>query len=427
MQHVRIVAHRNRSDTLSIRVRAAINGCWRDFVTGVTVTPDQWDKRRQKVRNDADNSRELNNRIDDTVDIIRTTLAAHPNSTAEDIRAKLNPQPVAPSYGDSDELIIALHRFIASEGRRNTWAAGTSQRFESLAASLTDFDPLLRLSTLTAETLDKYTDFLARSGHRSTTVAKTHSLLRWFLRWANAQGLYDGDLHLSYRPRLRGSHYETKEVLYLTLDELQRIESAPLPSYYAAIRDTFCFCCYSGLRYSDVSKLRRSDISQTHIRVVTKKTSSLLHIELNAHTRAILDRYADPAASPDSLALPVASNQLANKYLKDIAQLCGIDTPVRTVYYIGNRRIEEVRPKWQLITTHCARRTFVVTALQLGIPVEIISRWTGHHDLKAMRPYIAIVDSLKASAMARFDTIEAEARHKRATNCGSNPTSRHNN
>lgn len=81
------------------------------------------------------------------------------------------------------------------------------------------------------------------------------------------------------------------------------------------------------------------------------------------------------------------------------------DEPVLITTHSGRNRSEATMPKWTLLSTHCARRTFVVTALQLGIPIEVITRWTGHSDLKAMRPYIAIVDELKAKNMAKFDEV----------------------
>lgn len=66
---------------------------------------------------------------------------------------------------------------------------------------------------------------------------------------------------------------------------------------------------------------------------------------------------------------------------------------------------EEVYPKWALLTTHCGRRTFVVTALRLGIPVEVIMRWTGHSSFEAMKPYAKIVDEVKEKSMSRFDNF----------------------
>ena len=92
-----------------------------------------------------------------------------------------------------------------------------------------------------------------------------------------------------------------------------------------------------------------------------------------------------------------------NEYLKEAAEAAGIDEPVRIVYFKGNKRFEEVYPKYALLTTHCGRRTFVVNALRLGIPAPVIMEWTGHSDYKAMKPYIKIVDAAKAENMSKFD------------------------
>ena len=62
-------------------------------------------------------------------------------------------------------------------------------------------------------------------------------------------------------------------------------------------------------------------------------------------------------------------------------------------------------PKWELVGTHTGRRTFIVNALSLGITPNIVMKWTGHSDYKAMKPYIDIVDSIKASSMTKFDGL----------------------
>ena len=94
-----------------------------------------------------------------------------------------------------------------------------------------------------------------------------------------------------------------------------------------------------------------------------------------------------------------------NEHLKRLGQVAKLEEPTRVVYFKGNVRHEEVYPKWSLLTTHCGRRTFVVTALQLGIPVEVIMRWTGHSSFEAMKPYAKIVDELKEKSMSRFDKL----------------------
>ena len=171
-----------------------------------------------------------------------------------------------------------------------------------------------------------------------------------------------------------------------------------------AVRDVFCFQCFTGLRYSDVAKLKKVEVNLAggYFTTVTKKTTDSLKIELNKYSRAILEKYGGEKIK-SGLALPVISNAKMNDYLKEIGRMAGIDAPQRVVYFKGATRFEEIHPKWELLTTHCGRRTFVVNALMLGIPAEVIMSWTGHKDYKAMRPYIKIVDTLKVSEMEKFN------------------------
>ena len=58
--------------------------------------------------------------------------------------------------------------------------------------------------------------------------------------------------------------------------------------------------------------------------------------------------------------------------------------------------LDEVTPKYALLSTHAGRRTFICNALALGIPAQVVMKWTGHSDYKAMKPYIDIADDIKA-------------------------------
>ena len=107
----------------------------------------------------------------------------------------------------------------------------------------------------------------------------------------------------------------------------------------------------------------------------------------------------------DDKALPVISNQRMNDYLKELCELAGIDSPVHITYYRGQQRIDETRPKYELMGTHAARRTFICNAILLGIPANVIMKWTGHSDYKAMKPYIDVADETKVSAMSKFDLM----------------------
>jgi len=175
--------------------------------------------------------------------------------------------------------------------------------------------------------------------------------------------------------------------------------------YLEQVRDVFCFCCFTGLRYSDVLNLKRSNIKDDYIEITTIKTNDPLQIDLNTYSRTILEKYNDfPFA--DDKCLPVISNQKMNKYLKELGQIAKMNESELVVYYKGNERIEETFQKWQLLSTHAGRKTFVSNALFLNIPAEVIMSWTGHKDHKVMENYYKIIAPQKRREMAKFNENE---------------------
>ena len=136
--------------------------------------------------------------------------------------------------------------------------------------------------------------------------------------------------------------------------------------------------------------------------MVTQKTHDTLPINLNSFSRAVLDKYKDYNFKNDK-ALPVVTNQQMNAALKDLCELCGINESIRISKYVNGNRIEEVYPKWKLVGTHAARRSFICYALSIGIPPVMVMRWTGHSDYQSMKPYIDIASADKYKAMDLFD------------------------
>ncbi|ADQ79730.1 integrase domain protein SAM domain protein [Paludibacter propionicigenes WB4] len=325
--------------------------------------------------------------------------------------------------------------FTRTMGWQNSWTSATFTKFSSIRKHLFSFDPKLDLKTLNEEQMQLFVAHLHKEDMRNTTIAKNVAFVKWFLRWANAKGYYPGNLHMVWKPKFKGTDGNQKEVIHLTWNELMSLynfdfsqarmkvkdingrpiltvsgnpkeidltdESKKMLGY---VRDVFCFCCFTSLRYSDVAKLSRSDVRDTFISIVTQKTTDGLKIELNKYSKAILDKYKD-VHFPKNKVLPVISNQKMNDRLKEMGEIAGINEDQRIVYFKGNERIEEVHPKYNLLTTHCGRRTFIVNALFLGIPAEVVMRWTGHSDYKAMKPYIKIVDLLKEQEMNKFNQV----------------------
>jgi integrase len=292
-------------------------------------------------------------------------------------------------------------------GEQNQWTLSTHEKFLTLKNHLLAFDKRITFNSINETKMQGYVKYLIKKGFRNTTIAKSLSFIKWFLRWASNKGYYSGNIHAAFRPKLKGTDGNSKEIIFLTQDEIRALSEyvfTDKQKYLERVRDVFLFSCFTGLRYSDTAKLTRHDIKNGFIQIVTQKTVDGIRIELNRHSQSILDKYKD-IKFPGGKALPVISNVKMNEYLKELGQICGLNEPQRIVYFIGHSRHEEIYPKWALLTTHCGRRTFVVNALRLGIPAEVIIRWTGHSDYDAMKPYIKIVDELKQREMTKFDDI----------------------
>jgi integrase len=193
---------------------------------------------------------------------------------------------------------------------------------------------------------------------------------------------------------------EEMDVVYLTEDELMKIYNLQLDSKALEyIRDGFCFSCFTGLRFSDLSQIKPEYIKDDYLIINTIKTREKLQVPLNYYSKEILSKYK--AQYLNSFP-PVISNQKTNENLKIIAEKADLKEPVSVVKYSGSRKIETLYPKHELITTHTARRTFVTLALEKGIRPEVVMAITGHKDYRTFKKYIKITDKVKLNEMNRL-------------------------
>ncbi len=304
---------------------------------------------------------------------------------------------------DRVDLLKYIDTFISQMNVQHNWSDGTYNIMVSECRVIREYFGTLYEEETTTTRLNQFVADFAKNGNRNSTIEKHIMTLRFFLRWLSQNGLYQGNLHKTYRIKLRKVEDSSRTIIYLTWEELLYLYNMELPTtIMQQVRDVFCFCCFTSLRYSDVSRLQKVDVKTDSIQVVTKKTGNALNIDLNNYARAILDKYKD-VHLPNDKALPVLPIVRNNNILKEIGKLAGMTSQVKRVYYVGSERKEQVFEKWQVLSSHCARRTFVVNALYLGIPAEVVMKWTGHSDYKTMRPYIAIVDELKQREMDKFN------------------------
>ena len=409
------------TENVPIRMRVNFASKRIEFTTGYRIDATKWDADKQRVKNGC------SNKLKQSASEINASLLEY-YTEIQSIFKRFEVEDVMPTPEQIKEAFNALHKPVSEEhkpkkealpcdffqvfddfvedcGRQNNWTDSTFEKFAAVKNHLTNFREGLTFEFFDERGLNDYVGYLRDVKEmRNTTIGKQLSFLKWFLRWAFKKGVHQNNAYDSYKPKLKSTQ---KKIIFLTWDELNRLREFKIPSNKQAlerVRDVFLFQCFTGLRYSDVFNLRRSDIKDDHIEVTTVKTSDSLIIELNNHSKVILDKYKDVAFENDKV-LPMITNQKMNDYLKELAEMAGIDEPVRQTYYRGNERIDEVTPKYALLGTHAGRRTFICNALALGIPPQVVMKWTGHSDYKAMKPYIDIADDIKANAMSKFNQL----------------------
>jgi integrase len=414
---------RKKGDTLTgknliIRMRISYLGKTIDFPTGHNIDAAFWDAKKEYAKSGYSGKHQDTASINRTIDeyrayanelFARYELIEKRKPDIDEIKALFNDM-TGRSKIDLSNITENFYKiydnFMQVVGNQNEWKKSTYTKFNTIKTRLINFDKNITFDTLTEEKLQAFVNYLQDIVNlRNTTTAKYYANIKEFLRWASEKNYYKGKAHQIFRPKFKGIDGNEKEVIHLEWDELIYLLNFEFPQdqpVLSRVRDVFCFCCFTGLRHSDVHKLTRSDIKKDHIRVVTEKTIDGINIELNKYSRAILKKYANIHFAKDRV-LPVIYLQKMNKHLKEIGKIVGFDEPQRIIYFKKRERIEEVYPKWALLTTHCGRRTFIVNALYLGIPAEVIMKWTGHSDYDSMKPYIKIVDKLKKQEMSKFD------------------------
>ncbi len=410
-------------DNVPIFMRVSFGSMRIKFSTGYKIDLDKWDDNTQRVKRNcmnkslqtaADINMELSrqeNAIQDAFKDFEYTetmpsIKELKEAFQKQLKRKIEPEKEETSKGPSPSKIFwkAYDEFVRTCGTANEWTDATYARFSVLKNHLLAFNKRVSFDTFNEKGILGFTEYMRKTNHRNITVEKNMKLLRWFLRWCYNNSIYNDNTFEKFRPKLKSSE---QKIIFLTRAELQRIRDLEIPetkNYLERVRDVFLFCCFTGLRYSDVYNLRKSDIKDGQIEITTIKTHDYLIIELNDHSRAILEKYEDVHFKDDK-ALPVISNQKMNTYLKELGKLAGIDESIKQTYYIGNERIEEVHPKYELMASHVGRRTFICNALSLGIPAQVVMKWTGHSDYKAMKPYIDIADDIKAVSMSKFNLL----------------------
>lgn len=195
---------------------------------------------------------------------------------------------------------------------------------------------------------------------------------------------YKNKLHQNEDFRSFRKEMEQVDAVYLTNEEVTKIANLPLCGPHAIARDVFLVGCHTGMRFSDYSRLSMDDISDGVIHFITQKCNT--PVDLPAHPRVlkILKKYKGR--------MPHISPQKLNAQIKEVCKEAGIKDVV-TMRKGGTQTKYE---KWELVSSHTARRTGLTNMYKAGIPTYRCMMVSGHKTEHVFLTYLRITQEENA-------------------------------
>ncbi len=277
------------------------------------------------------------------------------------------------------------------------------------------------------ETLaDRYISYLESIGYMKYTLDKHISLFKTIVGVAERQGLHNNHLAASYlkSPQIREED-KAKEI-YLTKDELSALYEMPLEGFEEQVRDVFLIGCFTAMRFSDYSRIKKENIGFTNsgtkvIRIKQEKTAGTVVIP-------ILDERLETLLKKYDYNVPEVLDQSLNRTIKEICKrlsetVSSLGKEERTVLNLKERRSEmearkkgielfkydeqgfPIRPRWELVASHTARRSCITNMyLSKKFSVQQMMSVSGHKTETMFYKYVKLsldeyADSVASAAV----------------------------
>jgi len=368
------------------------------------ANPESFDVSLQAVKESARKNYETINLEIETFDrtakeLIRT-LSENGNVPSHDkLRTELDkiykPTKVTTEQGETPkELFPFIDFFIKTATRKEN----TIKSYKTLKNNLLEYQNDKK-TTLTFDRLDidfynSFVDYLTKpktiktkagkpktvSGLSINTIGTRIKILKTFLSAANDRGI---SVPTDYTKKSFKKPTEESFSIYLNESELTSIyNKSDLPLYLERVRDLFLIGSYTGLRFSDLAQLKKENItSDNTINITTQKTNQKVVVPIHPIVREIFRKY-------DYKLPKLPTNQKFNEFLKEVAKLAGIKEPITMESTKGGFKVSETTEKYNLVTSHTARRSFATNAFLMDMPSISIMKITGHKTESAFMRYI---------------------------------------
>lgn len=265
------------------------------------------------------------------------------------------------------------------ESFKNKYAESTYKMLVSEINKLKRFKPSLTFDEIDYDFFSRYEIYLRDTlKNQPNTISKSLKKIQLFINIAIRKGILASNPVSYYKIKIIAS-----KRAYLTIEELQTLEhlynSKEINQNMSETLHCFLFACYTGLRYSDIRKLDYKDITDGCIQLTQSKTGIQVTIPLSDKAKLLINQSWQSGS-----VFSVCSNMKANAHLKLIIEKAGINKKV---------------------TFHTARHTFATISLNIGIPMEIVSKLLGHSDIKTTQIYAKLFEKTKFEQMEKWNMM----------------------
>lgn len=372
-----------KNGEVPIYLRITFDGKRSEAATQRKIFPTEWSYAKGEAKGSSETSRTLNvfllnikNKIQNQYNIL---ISKNETVTAEALRNAIT------GAGSNKHTILGVfdyHNKRLKERVGIDFAPGTEKRYKVTYNKVRNFIKYqykkndVFLEDVDHQFLSNFEYYLvSHDSIAHNTCVRYVKHLRKIINIALSNKWIISDpfvnFKLTYKETNRG--YLTQEELHVMQDK-----NFTIPRL-AQVRDMFIFSCYTGLSFSDTEALSKENIitgidGEQWINTFRKKNDSRTSLPLLPMAKQIIENYKDhPKAVNRGRLLPMLTNQKINAYLKEIADICGIQ---------------------KTLTFHLARHTFATTVtLCNGVPIETVSKMLGHSSIKTTQIYSKVVDS----------------------------------
>jgi integrase len=380
-----------------------------DYSTGLSVKLKDWNATKRRTKNDSYKNGQIARGLV-RVEEIGSKLASENNLSLISLKNSLkSDEKLNEIFNREREIItetdyIAPMEFIRTYIDKAQVTAGTKKDYNNTYNHLIEFQEYtgknLSWKSMGYEFYLDMVEFLkVEKDLKGSTIDKVIKNVKVFLSFADLQD--NLNVNQDFKKTVSGKslfakvNKEETEHVYLNEKEIKQITEADMgDERLSEIRDLFLIGCWTGLRISDLKRLQSGNIKDGLLTITAQKTSKNVTIPITDELQAVLNKY------PDRLP-KIPTDQHYNRQLKEVCRIAKISEPMMAEIKKGKMRVTTQIPKYELITSHTARRSFATNLYRRGIPSTQLMMLTGHKSETSFLKYIKVSGEDNAKDVAK--------------------------